>query len=222
MDFVAIDFETATSVQSSICSMGICIVENSCVVDVKEFLIKPTPYEFYDYNILIHGITPLTVKDSPTFEECYDEIVPYIQNKTVVAHNASFDIGAMRSCIELFNLKCPEFRYMCTVQLSQKAYPDLPSHKLNSLCDEFGIAFSHHHANDDAYACAEILLRIARDYNIDTFEGLSERFSVKINDMSPEIHKRLIAEKKERDRQKAIRRMKQMKKTEENLKKSEE
>ncbi|MCH5186709.1 MAG: exonuclease [Oscillospiraceae bacterium] len=206
MDFVAIDFETATSLPTSICSMGICIVEDSMVTDVKEILIKPVPYEFYDYNILIHGITPLAVRDKPTFAECYDDIFPYIDGKTVIAHNASFDIGALRSCIEKFNLKCPVFRYMCTVQLSQKAYPELPSHKLNNLCDEFGINFSHHHANDDAYACACILLKTEKDFDIHTFEELSEHFSVKLNDMSPEKHKRLIEEKKAREIKKIMQR----------------
>lgn len=205
MDFVAIDFETATSEPTSICSMGICTVEDSYIVDVKEILIKPTPYEFCDYNILIHGITPLTVKNEPTFDECFDEIFPYINGKTVIAHNASFDIGAMCSCIELFNLKCPSFKYMCTVQLSQKAYPELASHKLNSLCDAFGITFSHHHANDDAYACACVLLQIEKDFDIHTFEDMSKHFSVKLKEMSPEIHKKLIEAKKEKIQKKLMR-----------------
>ena len=34
MNFTAIDFETATSAYSSICSMGICVVENNKIVDV--------------------------------------------------------------------------------------------------------------------------------------------------------------------------------------------
>lgn len=29
MDFVAIDFETATSNYTSVCSLGICVVENN-------------------------------------------------------------------------------------------------------------------------------------------------------------------------------------------------
>jgi len=36
MDFVAIDFETATSKWTSICSMGICVVEDNKVKEVKE------------------------------------------------------------------------------------------------------------------------------------------------------------------------------------------
>lgn len=43
MDFVAIDFETATSNYTSVCSLGICVVENNKITDRKEILIKPEP-----------------------------------------------------------------------------------------------------------------------------------------------------------------------------------
>ena len=33
MDFVAIDFETATSNYTSVCSLGICVVENNKITD---------------------------------------------------------------------------------------------------------------------------------------------------------------------------------------------
>ena len=38
MDFVAIDFETATSNYTSVCSLGICVVENNKITDRKEIL----------------------------------------------------------------------------------------------------------------------------------------------------------------------------------------
>ena len=33
------------------------------------------------------------------------------------------------------------------------------SHKLNDVCDRYGICLNHHQANSDSRACAEILLR---------------------------------------------------------------
>ena len=53
MDFVAIDFETATSSFTSVCSLGICVVEDSKVVKRKEIYIRPVPFEFNKYNILL-------------------------------------------------------------------------------------------------------------------------------------------------------------------------
>lgn len=185
MDFVAIDFETATSQGSSICSMGICVVEDNKIKEVKEILVRPTPFEFNDYNIAIHCITPEMVYDKPSFDKCWKDIRPYLQNKLVIAHNASFDVGAMRKALEMFGIELPSFDFICTVKLSQKAYPELASHKLNFLGDALGIDFSHHTACDDAYACAMVLLHILRDFGINSLQEIESEFDVGIDKIYP-------------------------------------
>lgn len=183
MDFVAIDFETATSSWTSICSMGICVVKNNKIVETKGMLFKPVPFEFNEYNIAIHGITPQMVWDKPFFCDCWSEIKPYLDGKLVIAHNASFDIGALKRTLDLFEITLPTFDYLCTVKLSQKAYPNLPSHKLNALGEALGIKFSHHTACDDAYACAEVLLHIIKDFGVNSKEELTDKFDIGIGKM---------------------------------------
>lgn len=178
MDFTAIDFETATSCYTSACSLGWCVVENNKVVLRREILIKPDPFEFQDYNVKIHGITPDMVYDKPTFDMYWNELKPYLENKMVIAHNASFDVRVLCKTLEHYGIDFPDFTYMCTVQLSQKAYPELESHKLNFLCDALGIHFNHHRAYDDAYACAMVLLRIAKDYSLLSFDEIEECFEI--------------------------------------------
>ena len=185
MDFVAIDFETATSKWTSICSMGICVVENNKVKETKEILVRPEPFEFNDYNIAIHGITPDLVYNKPTFDKYWDEIKPYLQGKTVVAHNASFDVGVLTKTLCGFGIELPEFEYLCTVKLSQKAYPDMVSHKLNHLGYALGIDFSHHTACDDAYACAMVLVHILEDFGINSLEEIEDKFEIEIGKVFP-------------------------------------
>ena len=185
MDFVAIDFETATSLWTSICSMGICVVKNNKIVETKGMLFKPIPFEFNEYNIAIHGITPQMVWNKPAFCDCWKEIKPYIDGQLVVAHNASFDIGALKKTLDLFGIKLPTFEYICTVKLSQRAYPELTSHKLNALGEALNIKFSHHKACDDAYACAEVLLHIIRDFGVNSKEDIREKFDIGIGKMYP-------------------------------------
>ena len=184
MDFVAIDFETATSKWTSICSMGICVVENNKIVETKGMLFKPVPFEFNDYNIAIHGITPYMVWDKPKFCDLWEEIKPYLDGKTVIAHNASFDVVALKRTLDMFGINPPTFDYLCTVKLSQKAYPELPSHKLNALGDALGINFSHHTACDDAYACAMVLLHIIKDFGVNSIEEIAEKFDIGVGKMS--------------------------------------
>lgn len=198
MDFVAIDFETATSKFTSVCSLGICVVENNKVVERKEIYIRPVPFEFNKYNIKIHGIEPYMVQNKPTFDMYWEELKPYFENKTVIAHNADFDVGALCAVLDLFNIPYPDFRYLCTVKLSQKAYPELASHKLNNLCEALGIKFHHHIAYDDAYACAMVMLRILEDYSLISLSEVEECFEMEIGSVYPGCHLKCKKNKKKR------------------------
>ena len=52
----------------------------------------------------------------------------------------------------------PEAVYLCTCQMGRKAYPYLPNHKLNTLCDHLRLDLDHHNAGSDSRACALLLL----------------------------------------------------------------
>jgi DNA polymerase-3 subunit epsilon len=63
MDFITIDFETATPDRDSPCEIGLTFVEKNEIKDVKSWLIKPSYYPYFDnFNMSIHGITPNDVK----------------------------------------------------------------------------------------------------------------------------------------------------------------
>ena len=185
MDFTAIDFETATSKYTSACSLGWCVVEDNEIVERSEILIRPEPFEFNKYNVRIHGITPDMVADKPTFDQYWDIIRDKIENRMIVAHNASFDVGVLCRTLEHYGIELPSFNYMCTVKLSQKAYPELERHKLNMLCEALNIKFHHHQAFDDAYACAAAFLRIAEDYSLETFDEIQECFDMSCGAVYP-------------------------------------
>lgn len=179
MEFTAIDFENSSKGMTSVCSLGWCVVEDGLITERKEILIKPDPFEFNEYNSKINGIYPDMVLDKPTFDKYWDMLKPYIENKMVIAHNASFDVNVLCETLKHFKIDIPGFSYLCTVELSQKAYPDLFSHKLNNLAEALDIDFTHHRASDDAYACAKAFLRICEDYNLNSYEEVEACFGVK-------------------------------------------
>ena len=185
MNFIAIDFETATSQRTSVCSLGICEVENNKVIRRDSMLIRPEPPDFNPYNIKIHGITPEMVADKPNFAMIWKHIKPILDGKLVIAHNASFDINVLCRTLDSFNIEYPTFDYLCTVKLSQKAYPELESHKLNALAEAFGICFSHHDACDDAYVCAQVLLHIIKDYKLETIDDIIRTFDTAPGNIYP-------------------------------------
>lgn len=87
MDFITLDFETATRDRDSPCELGLTFVENNQITKVKSWLIKPSYYPYFDnFNVSIHGITPNDVKDAPEFGELWNDIKPLIEGQFLIAH----------------------------------------------------------------------------------------------------------------------------------------
>ena len=81
---------------------------------------------------------------------------------TLVAHNASFDMSVLRSCLRDYGIPWRNTaRYACTVQIGRRVLPEI-KHNLNVMCDYYGIRLNHHQADSDARVAAEILLRYMR------------------------------------------------------------
>jgi len=159
MDFVAIDFETATHERNSACEMGICVVENGSIVTTKTWLIKPPsfPY-FHPRNIDVHGIKPQDVVNAPTFEDIWHEAEELMYGNLMIAHNAAFDAGVLRSCLDYYGFFKPKINYLCSISLAKKSWKDLKTYGLRSLADHHQIQFTHHRAGADAEVCAKISL----------------------------------------------------------------
>lgn len=172
MDYIAIDFETANSNNTSACSLGIVIVQGN-KIEEKYYLINPETH-FDPYNISIHHITEEDVKDSPTFPKVWEEIKDYFTG-IVVAHNAGFDLSVLKALIEKYNLEAPRVKICCTVKISQKLWKDiLPNCKLNTISEYLEVEHNHHNALSDAYVCVKIVERAIRMTNSATLEEAME------------------------------------------------
>ena len=65
----------------------------------------------------------------------------------------------LASCLHDYHIDWqPEAAYLCTCQMGKRAYPYLPNHKLNTLCDHLQLSLDHHKAGSDSRACALLLL----------------------------------------------------------------
>ena len=67
INFIAIDFETATAKRNSICEAGICVVKNGKIVETKSWLVRPEGNSYDYWNIQVHGIQPSDTVDAPMF-----------------------------------------------------------------------------------------------------------------------------------------------------------
>lgn len=178
MNFVAMDFETASGKRYSACSLALTIVRNNEVADEFYTLINPqTP--FFWRNVEIHGIHERDVKDAPTFPEVWPHIQSFFtDNQLVVAHNATFDNSVLKNTLAHHGIQTPGYLTLDTLKTSRQFYPTLPNHKLNTLCDSLGIPLEHHHnALDDALACANILLAEADAFGQESLKPFVKSFA---------------------------------------------
>lgn len=179
MDFYTIDFETANSLMTSACSIGIVGVLNNKKVLEKHYYINPMqPFE--PFNITIHKINEDMVKDSPTFLELWDDIKEYFNNTIVFAHNAMFDFTVLNSLFEYYDIEKPNFKFGCTVKLARKLWPnELINYRLNTLAAYLEEDLNHHNALSDASICSDIIIRGLLKYQVDTVEYLYNNFDLK-------------------------------------------
>ena len=129
-DFTAIDFETANRYPTSACSIGIVVVQDGEITEEFSHLIKPEPYYFNKKFIEIHGITPVMVKDAPSFYDLWGVIGRYFDTEALVAHNAGFDMSVLKACLERADLYARLPESFCTCRLSRKLVKGLPENIL--------------------------------------------------------------------------------------------
>lgn len=161
-DFAAIDFETANQNRTSVCSVGIVIVENGGITDELYSLIHPTP-NFYSYwNTQIHGLTCNDTDSAKDFPDVWAEIAPRIQGLNLVAHNSPFDESCLKAVFRLYGMEYPDYQFFCTCRASRKVFgKELPNHQLQTVAKYLGYDLTkHHNALADAEACAWIARKI--------------------------------------------------------------
>lgn len=181
--FTAIDFETANGFRGSPCAVGLTKVRDGRVIEEASWLMRPPEGhdQFDSRNIAIHGITSEMVEDAPRFCDLFAEIGGFIGADVLVAHNAAFDLGVIRSALEVSSLAGPGWDYACTVVLSRRSY-SLPSYSLPFVAEAAGVPLlNHHDAVEDARACAGILIDTARLCDAQTVEDVLGRHSLPLS-----------------------------------------
>jgi DNA polymerase-3 subunit epsilon len=175
LDFTAIDFETANSSSASACSVGLVKVRGGKVVDRAGWLIQPPAGHdlFLEWNTRIHGLTASDVAGARGWTQQLPDLVAYADGDHLVAHNAGFDMGVIRSACIATRTECPGFSYLCSLQVARKTY-HLDSYRLPVAAMAAGFEdFRHHDAVADAEACAAIIIHASKRHDAATIAELA-------------------------------------------------
>jgi DNA polymerase-3 subunit epsilon len=87
----------------------------------------------------VHGLSDAFLADKPRFRDVARDLIEFLGDCPLIAHNASFDFGFLNH--ELNNcghsLICLT-RMICTLQLARSKHPGA-KHSLDALCTRFGV-----------------------------------------------------------------------------------
>ena len=116
----------------------------------------------------VHGISNKMLEDKPEFNQIADEFLEFIQNSTLVIHNAPFDLGFLSSELAYSGKETNYFELnhevLDTLTISRKQYPG-KRNSLDALCTRLEVDNTErnfHGALLDANLLANVYLKMTR------------------------------------------------------------
>ena len=111
----------------------------------------------------VHGLGDRFLSDKPKFHESAGDLLAFLGDSPLIAHNASFDFGFLNHELE----RCARdpicmSRMICTLALARTRHPGA-KHSLDALCTRFGVDRSlrvKHGALLDAQLLAQVYVEL--------------------------------------------------------------
>lgn len=128
----------------------------------------------------VNHIDDATVQSAPTIMEVLPRFLEFAQGSLLVAHNAEFDMGFLRTEKEFCwgYVELPEC--LCTMRLSQSLFPSAFRHNLDSLAERLQLTLpqDRHRALPDVLLTAEALLKMTQQAKILSLDELRKRAAI--------------------------------------------
>ena len=146
------------------------MVEIGCIELINRF---PSGKSFHRYfnpqrdmpdgAFKVHGLSIEFLKDQPSFQEAAAELVEFLGDAPLVAHNAMFDLGFLNAELARAGMTpVSRERLVDTLMLARRKYPG-GSNRLDDLCSRYRIDNSRrtkHGALLDAELLAEVYVEL--------------------------------------------------------------
>lgn len=161
LTFCVFDLETTggNHQHDKIIEIGLVRIQELKIVAEKSFLINPEVH-IPEFIQKLTNIKDADVSNAPVIETVIDEILEFMGDSILVAHNTSFDVPFFNSVLK--RMEKPELKNkaICTNLMTKYMIPNLLSSNLNYMSKIFDLKHQKaHRALDDAMASAELLLK---------------------------------------------------------------
>ena len=165
MRYVAFDIECSIVIPcySEMCEFGYVVAdEDFNIICERNLRIKPKKVQRIIGEKI--GIKLEDFKDSPKFEEVYEEIRDVLEHpdQIIFAHSAISDLKYLGRECRIKRCKYPRIRVHDTERI-YKEYTKSEKTSLESTKEWIGIDFKNHSAIDDAKACLYIMKKISEE-----------------------------------------------------------
>ena len=195
-EMVVFDLETTglSSRSNKIIEIGAVKIKAGEIIDTMDIFVdpeEPIPAEI----TALTSITDDDVKGAPKEREALEQFFEFAGNRLLIAHNANFDVGFIRSAAERCDIPFTN-TFLDTVGLSKYVNPELKKHKLDVIAKHYKLEdFHHHRASDDAAILAKIffvMLERLRSEGIVDFKAMIESMSEKTDPLKLKSHHIII------------------------------
>lgn len=155
--YAIIDIETTglSAKNEKITEIAIILHDGKKVTNRFESLVNPDrkiPYRITQ----ITGINDQMVASAPKFYEIAKKIIELTEGRTIIGHNVTFDYNFIKEEFKEFNYNYQR-KTLCTVKMSRKVFPGLPSYSLGKLTKALKIEHGiKHRAMGDAEATKDL------------------------------------------------------------------
>jgi DNA polymerase-3 subunit epsilon len=164
-DLVVLDFETTGLSPESgdrITEVAAIRIRKDRVVDQFESLVN-CGVRLNSFIVQLTGITQKMVDTAPAPSKVVRELVQFLGDDSVIAHNATFDDRFFRSECAHANVKESVDPFICSMLMARRVYPQLGSYRLAEVAGSLGLSYAGraHRAAADARLTADLLLKMA-------------------------------------------------------------
>jgi DNA polymerase-3 subunit epsilon len=145
---------------------------------------RPMPVEAFR----VHGLSEAFLSDKPRFHEKVEELLEFLGDSRLVAHNASFDFGFLNGELGKLGREIIAMERMIdTVAMARQRHPGA-KHSLDALCKRYGIDRSHrvmHGALLDAQLLAQVYVELTGGRQIGLTLVADEEPAISVLDEDP-------------------------------------
>jgi DNA polymerase III epsilon subunit len=144
--FAFLDVETTGLEPASgdkICEIAVLKTVNGEIADEFVTLLNPGR-SIPERAVSIHGINQAMVHGAPLFREVANDLLDFLHDSVIVAHNARFDLEFLKTELRSLSISLPEYDVIDTLAIARRYYT-FPSNSLGDIARYIGLPLDQQH-----------------------------------------------------------------------------